>query len=55
MNHLAANLKAYAALVGAIATALLGVYGPDNTIGHALTALVAVCTSITVWRVPNRG
>lgn len=47
------NLKAYASLVGAIATALLGVYAADSEVGKVLTALAVVATAITTWAVPN--
>lgn len=47
-KHFLANLKAYASLVGAVATAASTVY--DNKI---LTLVVAVAASVVVWRVPN--
>lgn len=46
--------KAYVALVGAIATALLGIYGPDTQVGQILTVVVAIATAIATFAVPNR-
>lgn len=46
-------LKAYAALVGAIATALLGVYTADTTVGQWLTVIAVVTTAIVTWAIPN--
>ena len=46
--------KAYVALIGAICTALLGIYGPDTTVGQWLTVIVAVATAIATYSVPNR-
>jgi hypothetical protein len=51
--HVLANAKAYAALVGSVCTALVGIYGPDSDLGKVLTAVVAVCSAVAVWRVPN--
>lgn len=45
--------KSWAALLGAIVTALLGTVGPDDTLGQVLTALAAVLTAVAVYRVPN--
>lgn len=47
-KHVQANLKAYASLVGAVATALSTVYD-----SKPLTAVVAVAAALVVWRVPN--
>lgn len=46
-------LKAYAALVGSIATALLAVYTSDTTVGKILTVVSVVATAVTTWAVPN--
>jgi hypothetical protein len=46
--------KAYVALVGAVATALLGIYGPETEVGHWLTVIVAVSTALATFAVPNR-
>lgn len=51
--HVLANAKAYAALVGSIATALLAVYAADSTVGKVLTVVSIVASAFTVWRVPN--
>lgn len=48
-----ASAKAYAALIGAICTALLGVFTADSTIGVVLTAIAAVATAIATWVIPN--
>ena len=53
MNHFAQNAKAYAALVGSVLTALLGIYGPDTATGHWLTVGLAVVTAVGTWRLPN--
>jgi hypothetical protein len=45
--------KAYVALVGAIATGLLGVYAADTVVGQVLTVIVIVATAIAVFQVPN--
>jgi hypothetical protein len=52
-TNLLANAKAYAALVGAICTGLLGVYAADSTTGQILTVLSIVATAVVTWRVPN--
>jgi hypothetical protein len=46
------NLKAYAALVGAVCSALLGVFAADTTIGKVLTALSVVATAVVTWAAP---
>jgi len=53
MDRIQPYLKAYAALIGAVCTALLGVYGPDSETGHWLTVIVAVATAAATWAVPN--
>lgn len=53
MNHVLTNAKAYASLVGAIATALLGVYAADTEIGKVLTVVSVIATAFVTWRVPN--
>lgn len=47
------NLKAYVALVGSIATALLAVYAADSTAGRVLTVVSVVATAVGTWAVPN--
>lgn len=51
--HVLANLKAYTALVGAVATALLGVFAADTTVGQVLTVLAVVATAVGTWVVAN--
>lgn len=48
-----ASAKAYVALVGAIASALLGVYAADTPVGKALTVVVVVASAFATWAVPN--
>jgi hypothetical protein len=45
------NAKAYAALVGSVATALLTVYVGNEF----LTAVSVAATAVATWRVPNAG
>jgi hypothetical protein len=51
--HILVNLKAYVALVGSIATALLAVYGPETAVGQVLVVLSIVATAFGTWRVEN--
>lgn len=53
MNMTAA--KAYAALIGAVVTALLGTIPPDNKVWQVLTFVSAVCTAVATFAVPNRA
>ena len=48
------NAKAYLALIGAIAAALLGVFAADTTIGQILTVISVAATAFATWRVPNK-
>lgn len=45
--------KAYAALIGSIATALLGVYAADTTVGQILTVVAVVATAVATFAIPN--
>ena len=45
--------KAYIALVGTIATALLAVFTADTTVGQALVVVSIVATAIATYKVPN--
>lgn len=47
--------KSYASLIGAVCTALLGIYGPDSTLGQWLTVLAAVATAVATYAVPNKA
>lgn len=47
--------KAYAALVGSIATGLLAVFTGDTVVGQVLTVVAVVATAIVTYRVPNAG
>ena len=51
--HILANAKAYVALAGSIATALLAVYGPETQVGRVLTVVTVVATAFGTWAVPN--
>ncbi|HET6917201.1 MAG TPA: hypothetical protein VFH56_14000 [Acidimicrobiales bacterium] len=46
--------KAYVALAGAIATALLGVFTADTTVGQILTVVAVIATAVATFQVPNR-
>lgn len=52
-QHFLDNAKAYVSLVGALVSALLGVYGPDTDLGHVLTVVSVLATAFLTWRVPN--
>ena len=52
MTNPLAAAKAYAALIGAVATALLGIYSDGQT-GHLLTIVVAIATAVATYSVPN--
>jgi len=54
MNHVLENAKAYVALAGALAAALLEQFGPDGTLGAILTTIVTIAGVFAVWRVPNK-
>lgn len=45
--------KMYAALIGSIATALLGVYTADTKVGQVLTVVSVIATAIATFAVPN--
>lgn len=48
-----AAAKAYIALIGSIAAALLAVFTADTSVGMVLTVIVIVATAVTTWAVPN--
>jgi hypothetical protein len=45
--------KAYAALAGSIATALLGVFTGDTLLGQILTVVSVVATAFATYQIPN--
>lgn len=45
-------LKAYAALIGSAATALLGIYTADTQVGKILTVVSVLATVVATWAVP---
>lgn len=53
-DHLLTRAKAYVALVGSLATALLALYGPDTQTGHVLTIVLALVTAFGTFQVPNQ-
>lgn len=46
--------KTIVAVVSAVGTALLTVYGPDTQVGHVLTVIVAVAGAVAVYAIPNK-
>lgn len=52
-DHILANVKAYVALIGAIATGLQGVYTADTPVGQVLLVVTIVSTAFATWRLPN--
>lgn len=54
-QHFLENAKAYAALIGAVCTGLLGIYAHDSAVGQVLTVLSIIATAVVTWRVPNRS
>ena len=53
MTHLLTRAKAYVALVGATASALLATVGPDSSLGHVLVVVTVLATAFLTYRVPN--
>lgn len=53
MSKVLENAKAICALIGAICTALLGVYAADTPVGQVLTVVSVVATAVVTWTVPN--
>lgn len=47
--------KAYAAFIGAIVTALLGVFTADTQVGKILTVIAVVATAVATYSVPNKS
>lgn len=54
MNQELTAAKAYAALVGAVVTALLGTVPPHTTLWTVLTFAAAVCTAVATFSIPNK-
>jgi hypothetical protein len=52
-THFLIAAKAYVALIGAVVTALLAVYGPDTKVGQVLTIISVVATAVGTYAVPN--
>lgn len=53
MNPFSPYAKAYAALIGTMATALLAVFTADTTVGQVLTVVSIMATTYATFRVPN--
>jgi uncharacterized membrane protein YuzA (DUF378 family) len=52
-DHILARAKAYAALVGAVVTALLGTLPPHTQLWTVLTGVAAVATAVATYKIPN--
>lgn len=52
-EHILASAKAYAALAGAIITAILGTVPPHTTAWTVLTLAAAITTAVATYAVPN--
>ena len=52
-NPIRGAAKAWIALAGVIATALLGEFGPGTAIGHILVIVAVVATAATTYAVRN--
>lgn len=53
MTSIPQAAKAYVALTGAIATALLGVFAADTAVGKVLTVIAVLATAVATYQVPN--
>lgn len=47
------SAKAWVALIGAIASALLGVFTAETVVGQVLTVVVVIATAVATFAVPN--
>ena len=54
MDTILATAKAWAALVGAVVTAVLGTVPPHTEVWTILTAVAAVCTALATFAIPNK-
>ena len=52
-DHVLKNAKAYVALAGSLASALLGVFTADTPVGKALTVVSVLTTAFGTWYVEN--
>jgi hypothetical protein len=48
------KLKFYVGLAGAVVVAAVQVWGPDGTVGKALTVVAAVLTAVGVYMAKNQ-
>lgn len=53
MNKILQSAKAVASLVGAVAASLVAVLNPGSESAHVIAIVIAVCTGIATWVVPN--
>ena len=53
MDKILATAKMWAALVGAVLTAVLGTVPPHTEVWTILTAVAAICTAVVTYAVPN--
>ena len=53
MNKILQSAKAVASLVGAVAASLVAGLNPDSESAHIIAIVIAVCTGIATWVVPN--
>lgn len=52
-DHILTRAKAYAALVGAVLTAVLGTVPPHTQLWTVLTVASAILTAVATYAVPN--
>ena len=53
VHPLSGAAKAWVALIGAVATALLGVYAADSAVGQLLTVVAVLSTAIGTYTARN--
>lgn len=46
-------IKAWIALIGSTASALVGIMTPDTVLFHLVTAVVVIATALLTFQVPN--
>ena len=51
-DHIIANAKAYAALLGAMVTAILPMVPMDTTLHVVLVTVSVLATAIVTWKIP---
>lgn len=53
ITHFLTNAKAYAATIGAAATALAAILTPDSQLALVVGAIGTLATALATWRIPN--